>query len=455
MDIEEVKKNLVHDYEADDEYYVEYIADLAEKEDSNLPLRELIREIESKNPYSAFYEKKTEYVSFENTYGDVDERNNVFRTIDAFPDERFSDQGATIATVYSTPNNDIVVHFNDNRYRDNETVKELIGEVIDSFELRNEVRKLHDIDVYYVDTKADLLRNYFVNLDSENGAGTIEENVVYNLKEFLSECERNSEHLFEKINEEATNYYYPLNDDCDTRDLKNFLDSVEKGKKEEDGFITISNDNNVSDTLLNFCKEQFAKEMSVRVSDNNWKKEVAQTLYELAYKYSDYAKNEYPTSESWNKAVLDWQVYDDVGWIYSEAYMNSGIDKQNFTKELKEILEKKGIEWDESIMSKADNRLEEAIIREDWESALGNYSVNELASKIGFGFKDEDISKLAELHKSGNDTMKFHIEALLDDCNFHSESSDFEKGRYDSYIKDDLQRSAGAYDKKKTDKERD
>jgi hypothetical protein len=206
---------------------------------------------------------------------------------------------------------------------------------------------------------------------------------------------------------------------------------------------------------LNFCKEQFAKEMSVRVSDNNWKKEVAQTLYELAYKYSDYAKNEYPTSESWNKAVLDWQVYDDVGWIYSEAYMNSGIDKQTFTKEFKEILEKKGIEWNESIMSKADNRLEEAIIREDWESALENYSVNELASKIGFGFKDEDISKLAELHKSGNDTMKFHIEALLDDCNFHSESSDFEKGRYDSYIKDDLQRSAGTYDKKKTDKERD
>lgn len=66
-----------------------------------------------------------DYVSFENTYGDVDENGNAFITIDGYPEDD-NEEGTVIATVFLTPHKDFVVDFHNNGYRLNEDVLNLI-----------------------------------------------------------------------------------------------------------------------------------------------------------------------------------------------------------------------------------------------------------------------------------------------------------------------------------------
>ena len=74
-----------------------------------------------------------------------------------------------------------------------------------------------------------------------------------------------------------------------------------------------------------------------------------------------------------------------------------------------------------------------ADIRKDWAGALRNVKKGtQLSSKIDYAFSEKDISELAKLHKKNHFRKK--IEDLLEDCNFHTEYSDFSSGIYDNYI---------------------
>lgn len=75
----------------------------------------------------------------------------------------------------------------------------------------------------------------------------------------------------------------------------------------------------------------------------------------------------------------------------------------------------------------------EIKIRQDWLSALKGVKKGwTLSGDIGWGFYPDDIKQLAQLHKSNKCRRK--IEELLEDCNFHTECSDFSSGSYDKYI---------------------
>lgn len=75
-----------------------------------------------------------------------------------------------------------------------------------------------------------------------------------------------------------------------------------------------------------------------------------------------------------------------------------------------------------------------ADIRLDFKSALENVEHGyDLSEILHYGFNDEDIHNLAIIHKD-NPELREKIEDLLEDCNFHTECSDFNDGNYDDYI---------------------
>ena len=71
-----------------------------------------------------------------------------------------------------------------------------------------------------------------------------------------------------------------------------------------------------------------------------------------------------------------------------------------------------------------------------WENNFTkeNYSTAELSNAIDYAFSDKDIAYLAYLHKNSDKTIRRRIEDLLDDCNFHTECSDFQDNKYDCYF---------------------
>lgn len=71
----------------------------------------------------------------------------------------------------------------------------------------------------------------------------------------------------------------------------------------------------------------------------------------------------------------------------------------------------------------------------EWERILATTrDFHEISKMIGYGFSKNDIKNLAILHSMNNFQNK--IEKLLDDCNFHHESSDFHNKRYREYLTD-------------------
>ena len=74
--------------------------------------------------------------------------------------------------------------------------------------------------------------------------------------------------------------------------------------------------------------------------------------------------------------------------------------------------------------------MQDAMIRRDWETALRDHSDDELVSMVSYQIRQDDLKKLAALHKKRKFRKK--IEDLLTACNFHGESGDFAEGRYDN-----------------------
>lgn len=64
----------------------------------------------------------------------------------------------------------------------------------------------------------------------------------------------------------------------------------------------------------------------------------------------------------------------------------------------------------------------------DWETALKSMPYSAISRAIDWGFTEEDLNTLMELHKA--DICREQIEELLDDCNFHSESGNWHNGNY-------------------------
>ena len=86
----------------------------------------------------------------------------------------------------------------------------------------------------------------------------------------------------------------------------------------------------------------------------------------------------------------------------------------------------------------------ESIRLGDWNTALR--SVNKgtsLSALIHWSFSDDDIRKLAELHKANKFRRK--IEDLLDDCNFHYESTKFSHGEYAEFLLEPSQIILGVF----------
>lgn len=72
--------------------------------------------------------------------------------------------------------------------------------------------------------------------------------------------------------------------------------------------------------------------------------------------------------------------------------------------------------------------------RKHWETTLKRTKdIHKLSAKIQWGFYDKDLKQLAKLHKENKYRDK--IEALLENCNFHEECSQFINGEYDNYLK--------------------
>lgn len=86
----------------------------------------------------------------------------------------------------------------------------------------------------------------------------------------------------------------------------------------------------------------------------------------------------------------------------------------------------------------------QAKIRKDFGKALRSpRKANEIASAIGYGFSKNDISELAKIYAEAtmnedqaSNSVRKKIIDLLEDCNFHAESGDFERGNCAIYILD-------------------
>ena len=97
-------------------------------------------------------------------------------------------------------------------------------------------------------------------------------------------------------------------------------------------------------------------------------------------------------------------------------------------------------------LEKIKQRLE---IQSNWEKAIDNtkeysenkgvYSVGYIASAMDYGLSEENLSRLALIHKNSPKDSKRRavIEQLLECINYHLENSDFSSGNYERYILED------------------
>lgn len=70
------------------------------------------------------------------------------------------------------------------------------------------------------------------------------------------------------------------------------------------------------------------------------------------------------------------------------------------------------------------------------------YSIYAKSSDMEYEFSDNEIARLACVHKFGTDYMKERVSNFLEYCDFLGECSDFREGNYDAYIS---QLSEGEY----------
>lgn len=72
---------------------------------------------------------------------------------------------------------------------------------------------------------------------------------------------------------------------------------------------------------------------------------------------------------------------------------------------------------------------------ENWEEKLKSVKHGSaLSREIDWGFYDDDLKELAQIHKAHpKGAMRRKIEELLEDCNFHMECSALVAGDYDHF----------------------
>ena len=73
---------------------------------------------------------------------------------------------------------------------------------------------------------------------------------------------------------------------------------------------------------------------------------------------------------------------------------------------------------------------------EEYSFAKGIYSTAYICWIMGFSLDKEDISKLALIYKNAPEGSKRRlvIKQILEDMNYHTESSDFSSGNFERYI---------------------
>lgn len=153
-----------------------------------------------------------------------------------------------------------------------------------------------------------------------------------------------------------------------------------------------------------------------------------------------------------NFYVLTQWLKNDVIYLISLTY--SEKEQQNaFLEEINSwIKEQLGTElyskicMSEFSLEKIKQRLE---IQSNWEKAIDNakeysenkgvYSVGYIASAMDYGLSEENLSRLALIHKNAPKDSKRRavIEQLLECINYHTENSDFSSGNYERYILED------------------
>lgn len=80
--------------------------------------------------------------------------------------------------------------------------------------------------------------------------------------------------------------------------------------------------------------------------------------------------------------------------------------------------------------------MDEEEVRADFETALERVNHGEsLSELLNWGFGKDDLTNLATIHRDRED-LREKIEELLEDCNFHTEMSDFQMENYSPYIEE-------------------
>ena len=71
------------------------------------------------------------------------------------------------------------------------------------------------------------------------------------------------------------------------------------------------------------------------------------------------------------------------------------------------------------------------VIRENWEAVLSlTEDGQELCEMIGYGFTEDDINNLREIHRDNPDLRK-QVEQVFDGCGFDFEATALREGRYE------------------------
>ena len=173
------------------------------------------------------------------------------------------------------------------------------------------------------------------------------------------------------------------------------------------------------------------KEMEMMIDE----KEVERTNLSLADKaicrrflphLSEEQKNEgIPASYA---GLLELYLHYDI-----EAAFNHSDDLDATQNAIYDILDENDIPYETICRINVPSARKSSEIRRDWGKALSSVKNGcELSGPIDYGFSEDDICALARLHKQNRFRKK--IEDLLEDCNFHTECTDFASGKYDKYL---------------------
>jgi hypothetical protein len=159
--------------------------------------------------------------------------------------------------------------------------------------------------------------------------------------------------------------------------------------------------------------------------------------------------------------IEDLKVYEDNFYILTKWLKNDVtylVSLVHSEREKQDILLEDIVSWikerggegfytkicmGEFSLEKIKQRLE---IQSNWEKALddvkenrkykGLYEVGFIASTMDFSLSEENLSQLALIYKNAPEGSKRRmvIEQLLEDINYHAESSDFSSGNVEKYI---------------------